>query len=87
MNVSFWSSKHGFVALLFIAAVSYFLLIEHRQHFFEWLPYLIILACPAMHLFMHHGHGSHSHRNDGSNSNNNAHGSGNRAGSNDERMH
>ncbi len=23
----------------------------------EILPYLLLLACPLMHLFMHHGHG------------------------------
>jgi hypothetical protein len=23
------------------------------------LPYLFLLACPLMHLFMHHGHGNH----------------------------
>jgi hypothetical protein len=23
------------------------------------LPYLLILACPLMHLFMHRGHGGH----------------------------
>jgi hypothetical protein len=23
------------------------------------LPFLIFLACPLMHLFMHHGHGGH----------------------------
>ena len=59
MNSTFWSSPRGFVALLFIASISYFLLMEHRQHLFEWLPYLIILLCPLMHLFMHHGHGDH----------------------------
>jgi hypothetical protein len=32
------------------------LIIEHRPHLFGWLPYLIILACPLMHLFMHRGH-------------------------------
>ncbi|MEQ8408113.1 MAG: DUF2933 domain-containing protein [Gammaproteobacteria bacterium] len=86
MNISFWSSKNGFVALLFIAAVSYFLLIEHRQHFFEWLPYLIILACPAMHLFMHHGHGGRSDTDSNGNSDYNSRRSGNGAGSNDERV-
>jgi hypothetical protein len=24
------------------------------------LPYLILLACPLMHLFMHRGHGHHA---------------------------
>ncbi|WP_447274122.1 DUF2933 domain-containing protein [Burkholderia sola] len=23
------------------------------------LPYLLLLSCPLMHLFMHHGHGHH----------------------------
>jgi hypothetical protein len=32
------------------------LIIEHRPHLFGWLPYLIILACPLMHFFMHRGH-------------------------------
>lgn len=58
-NDHFWRSGKGLVAGIFIAAVSYFLLIEHRQHFFEYLPYMILLACPLMHVFMHHGHGSH----------------------------
>ena len=59
MNTTFWSSPKGFVALLFIASASYFLLIEHREHLFQWLPYLIFLMCPLMHIFMHHGHGGH----------------------------
>ncbi|WP_414718295.1 DUF2933 domain-containing protein [Vibrio chemaguriensis] len=43
--------------------MSYFLITEHREHVFEYLPYLILLLCPVMHLFMHHGHGHH-HNND-----------------------
>lgn len=54
---SFWTSSRGVVALGAIAILGYFLVMEHRQHLFEWLPYLILLACPLMHLFMHHGHG------------------------------
>lgn len=34
---------------------------DHRQHVLDFLPFLILLACPLMHLFMHHGHGSGSH--------------------------
>lgn len=38
---------------------------EHRAHLSGlagWLPYLILLACPLMHIFMHggHGHGGHA---------------------------
>jgi hypothetical protein len=58
---SFWSSPGGLAALGLIGAVSYFLLMEHRQHLFAALPYLIVLACPVMHLFMHRGHRSHGH--------------------------
>lgn len=60
----FWLSGKGLAALLLIAGASYFLLMEHRQHLFAALPYLILLLCPLMHLFMHRGH-HHGHRGDG----------------------
>jgi hypothetical protein len=42
--------------------LGFFLLTEHRAHLFGVLPYLLILLCPLMHLFMHHGHGGgHGH--------------------------
>ncbi|VVE02977.1 hypothetical protein PHO31112_02233 [Pandoraea horticolens] len=39
----------------------YYLLTEHLTHVGQAIPYLILLACPLMHLFGHHhrGHGSH----------------------------
>lgn len=43
----------------FLAIAAYFLLTEHRAHVVPYLPYLLLLACPLMHLFMHHGHGGH----------------------------
>lgn len=49
---SFWSTPTGWAALGLIAAASYFLLVEHRQHFFEYLPFIILLLCPLMHVFM-----------------------------------
>jgi hypothetical protein len=54
---SFWLTGRGLAAGVFIAAMLYFLLTEHRAHFFQALPYVIFLLCPLMHLFMHHGHG------------------------------
>ena len=36
-----------------------FLLVEHRQHLFQWLPFLLLALCPLMHVFMHGGHGGH----------------------------
>lgn len=36
-----------------------FLLRTHTAHIFSLLPYLILLLCPLMHLFMGHNHGEH----------------------------
>jgi hypothetical protein len=49
------------MALLAVAIVigGYFV-IWHQQHVFAVLPFLVILACPLMHVFMHRGHG-HRH--------------------------
>ena len=58
----FWCSRYA-VGLLVIGAVAmYFLLSEHRSHFFGALPFLLLLACPLMHMFMHGGHGEHGGR-------------------------
>ncbi|MGE5149883.1 MAG: DUF2933 domain-containing protein [Rhodospirillaceae bacterium] len=45
------------IALLAIAA--FFLVTEHAAHLYGALPFLLLLACLLMHLFMHHGHGAH----------------------------
>lgn len=45
---------------LFAAIALFYLLAEHRAHFLGALPYLLLLACPVMHLFMHHD-GHHRH--------------------------
>lgn len=41
-----------------------FLLRDHTSHVFSVLPYLILLACPLIHLFMHKGHSGHDHGSD-----------------------
>lgn len=42
------------------AGVSYYLLTVHLEHLAVAFLYLILLACPLMHIFGHgHGHGSH----------------------------
>jgi hypothetical protein len=49
----------GFLIMLLVAALSaaaFWLLTEHWGHFLGVAPYLLFLACPLMHLFMHRGH-------------------------------
>jgi len=58
------------VLLVFLAIAGFFLLAEHRAHLFGVLPFLLLLACPLLHFFMHRGHGGkdvhpHSHHGDG----------------------
>lgn len=49
----------------FLLVAGFFLWTEHRAHLLGVLPYLLVLACPLMHLFHHHGHGRHGrHRHD-----------------------
>ena len=38
---------------------AFYLLREHWNHVAGSWPYLLLLACPVMHLF--HGHGGHDH--------------------------
>jgi len=55
----FWGSRYSIGLIVVGAVAGYFLLTEHRAHFFGALPFLLLLACPLMHVFMHHGHGHH----------------------------
>lgn len=52
----------GWVFWGFLAIAAFFLFSEHRAHALGALPFLLLLACPLMHLFMHRGHGGgHKH--------------------------
>lgn len=53
----FFSSRANWVLLAFLAIGGFYLLTEHRTHVFGYWPWLLILACPLLHLFMHGGHG------------------------------
>ena len=60
MQASAWKCA----ALMVAVILAFYVLREHWGHVFGLLPYLILLACPLMHLFMHHGdqHGpGHNH--------------------------
>ncbi len=56
---SFWGSRYSIGLIVLGAVAAYFLLSEHRAHFFGALPFLLLLACPLMHVFMHHGQRGH----------------------------
>jgi len=45
------------VFLGFVLIAGYFLLTEHRAHVVQFLPFVLLLACPLLHMF--HGHGGH----------------------------
>jgi len=45
--------------IVFAAIAAFYLWTEHRAHLLGALPFLLLLACPLMHLFMHGGHGGH----------------------------
>jgi hypothetical protein len=61
---SFWRSRYALGFIVFAAIAAYFLLSEHRAHFLGALPWLLILACPLMHVFMHGDHGDHANGHD-----------------------
>jgi hypothetical protein len=56
---SFWASRYAIGLIVIGAVAGYFLLTEHLAHVVGALPFLLLLACPLMHVFMHHGHGGH----------------------------
>ncbi|MGE5652163.1 MAG: DUF2933 domain-containing protein [Bacillota bacterium] len=56
-----YARRWKWVLIGFLLVVAFFLWTEHRAHLFGILPYLLLLACPLMHLF-HHGHGHGRHR-------------------------
>ena len=49
----------GMAILALAIVIGGYLVIWHQQHVFAVLPFLVILACPLMHLFMHGVHGHH----------------------------
>jgi len=54
---SFWTTRYAIGLVVIGGVAAYFLLTEHLAHVVGVLPYLLLLACPLMHVFMHGGHG------------------------------
>jgi hypothetical protein len=61
-------SLSSLVLVGFLAIAGFFLVTEHTAHVFGVLPYLLLLACPLLHTFIHgrgghgkeEGHGGHA---------------------------
>jgi hypothetical protein len=64
-------SRWAWVLVSFGLIAGFFLLSEHRAHALGVLPYLLLLACPLLHMFSHgshagdDGHAAHWHRRGG----------------------
>lgn len=54
---SFWGSRTFFVFLGFSAIALVMLVSEHRAHFLGILPFVLLFACPLLHVFGHGHHG------------------------------
>ena len=42
--------------MMVVVIVGFYVLREHWGHALGIAPYLLLLACPVMHIFMHGGH-------------------------------
>ena len=51
------SRRGRWVFIAFAAIAGFFIIAEHRAHAIEYLPFLLLAACPLLHFF--HGHGGH----------------------------
>ncbi|MDX2144146.1 MAG: DUF2933 domain-containing protein [Rhodospirillaceae bacterium] len=57
-------SRTGLATAVAVAILAFLIATGHRAHLLGALPYLLLLACPLMHLFMHGGHGGHGSHDD-----------------------
>lgn len=55
----FFSSWLGWLTTLSFAGLGAYLLVTHTGHVLSALPYLLLLACPLIHLFVHGRHHDH----------------------------
>ncbi len=55
-----FNSPRGWLLVAAAAALGLYLVIWHGVHLAAALPFLVILACPLLHVLMHGGH-RHDH--------------------------
>ena len=54
-----FSTLKGAVPLAGVTLLAVYFFVWHGAHVTVALPFLLLLACPLMHVFMHSGHGHH----------------------------
>ena len=52
-------SRTGIATCVALAVLGFLIYEGHGAHLLGYAPFLLILACPLMHIFMHGGHGGH----------------------------
>ena len=52
-------SRTGIATILVVSVLGFLVYEGHGAHLLGYAPFLLILACPLMHIFMHGGHGGH----------------------------
>lgn len=60
-NTSWLFSRTGVATIVAVSVLGFLIYTGHGAHLLGWLPFLLIAACPLMHIFMHGGHGGHQH--------------------------
>ena len=58
-NRAAWRSPAMVASAMLIQIIAFYVLREHWSHVVGAWPYLLLLLCPLMHVFMHRGHGGH----------------------------
>ena len=61
-----WSRINQWLLWIGLAAAVVWMVVRHNAHLVQLLPFLILLACPLMHLFGHGGHGGRGGHHGGS---------------------
>ena len=62
---SWLCSRTGIATLVAVSVLGFLIYEGHGAHLLGIVPYLLILSCPLMHIFMHGGHGGHHRHDDG----------------------
>lgn len=56
-HVPLWRNRGGLLLSVVLMIADVLIFTDHEGHLLGALPFLFLLACPLMHMFMHHGHG------------------------------